>query len=173
MKKVFLMTTLMLLGSIAANAQKYALIDMEYILKKIPAYERANEQLDQTSKQWQAEVDNARSEAKSLYESYQNSGASLGADQKKKKENEIIAKENEANELKMKYFGSDGELYKKRESLMKPIQNQIYNAVKAISESQGYSMVIDRASAQNIIFASPNIDISDEIIAKLGYSSNN
>jgi len=173
MKKVFLMTMLMLLGSIAANAQKYALIDMEYILKKIPAYERANEQLDQTSKQWQAEVDNARSGAKSLYESYQNSGASLGADQKKKKENEIIAKENEANELKMKYFGSDGELYKKRESLMKPIQNQIYNAVKAISESQGYSMVIDRASAQNIIFASPNIDISDEIIAKLGYSSNN
>jgi outer membrane protein len=173
MKKVFLMTMLMLLGSIAANAQKYALIDMEYILKKIPAYERANEQLDQTSKQWQAEVDNARSEAKSLYESYQNSGTSLGAEQKKKKENEIIAKENEANELKMKYFGSDGELYKKRESLMKPIQNQIYNAVKAISESQGYSMVIDRASAQNIIFASPKIDISDEIIAKLGYSSNN
>jgi len=170
MKKVFLMTMLMFLVGAAANAQKYALIDMEYILKNIPAYERANQQLDQNSKQWQAEVESARNAAKTMYENFQNQSSSLSTAQKKSRENEIVAKENAANALKVKYFGQDGELYKERESLIKPIEDKVSAAVKEIALARGYSMVIDRASAQNIVYASPSIDISSAVLTKLGYS---
>ena len=170
MKKVFLMTMLMFLVGAAANAQKYALIDMEYILKNIPAYERANQQLDQNSKQWQAEVESARNAAKTMYENFQNQSSSLSTAQKKSRENEIVAKENAANALKVKYFGQDGELYKERESLIKPIEDKVSAAVKEIALARGYNMVIDRASAQNIVYASPSIDISSAVLTKLGYS---
>jgi len=157
--------------SAQASAQKFALVDMEYILKNIPAYERANEQLNQVSKKWQAEVDALTEEAQTLYKNYQSEAVFLSAEQKTKKEEEIVAKEKEAAELKKKYFGPQGELFKKRESLMAPIQDEIYNAVKDISESKGYSLILDRASDTGIIFASPKIDISNEILSKLGYSN--
>ena len=96
----------------------------------------------------------------------------MSEEQKTKSEDNIIAKEKEAAELKKKYFGPEGELYKKRESLMAPIQDEIYNAVKEISDQKGYSMVLDRASDAGIIFASPKIDISNEVLAKLGYANN-
>ncbi|MDR1004383.1 MAG: OmpH family outer membrane protein [Prevotellaceae bacterium] len=170
--KKYIILTIMLLGiSLTASAQKYALIDMEYILKNIPAYERANEQLEQSSKKWQSEVDKLSEEAKTLYKNYQSEAAFLSAEQKQKREDAIVAKEKEAAELRRKYFGNDGELFKKQQSLMQPIQDEIYNAVKEVSEQRGYAMVIDRASAASIIFASPSIDISNEILAKLGYSN--
>ena len=153
-----------------ADAQKYALIDMEYILKNIPAYEMTNEQLSQVSKKWQNEVDALQQEAQNMYKTYQSDLVFLSAEMKTKREEEIVKKEQEAQDLKRKYFGADGELYKKRESLMKPIQDEIYNAVKEISEDKGYQLVIDRASAMSIIFASPKIDISNEVLVKLGYS---
>ncbi|MCI1648539.1 MAG: OmpH family outer membrane protein [Bacteroides sp.] len=156
---------------ITANAQRFALIDMEYILKNIPAYERANEQLNQTSQQWQSEVEKISEEAKTLYKNYQLGAAKLSDTQKKTKEDEIVAKEKKAAELRRQYFGPEGELYKKRESLVKPIQDEIYNAVKEISEEKGYSVVVDRASATSIIFATPNIDISNEVLSRLGYSN--
>lgn len=152
-------------------AQKFALVDMEYILKNIPAYERASEQLNQVSKKWQAEVDALTEEAQTLYKNYQSEAVFLSAEQKTKKEEEIVAKEKEAAELKKKYFGPEGELFKKRESLMAPIQDEIYNAVKDISDSKGYSLILDRASDTGIIFASPKIDISNEVLTKLGYSN--
>jgi len=158
------------LGAATAQAQKFALVDMEYILKNIPAYERANEQLNQVSKKWQAEVDALQSEAQKLYKDYQNEAVFLSEEQKTKKEEAIVAKEKEASELKRKYFGPDGELFKKRESLMTPIQDEIYNAVKDISEQKGYSLILDRASDAGIIFASPKIDISNEVLTKLGYN---
>ena len=147
-----------------------ALIDMEYILKNIPAYEMTNEQLSQVSKKWQNEVDALQQEAQNMYKTYQSDLVFLSAEMKTKREEEIVKKEQEAQDLKRKYFGADGELYKKRESLMKPIQDEIYNAVKEISEDKGYQLVIDRASAMSIIFASPKIDISNEVLVKLGYS---
>ena len=153
-----------------ADAQKYALIDMEYILKNIPAYEMTNEQLSQVSKKWQNEVDALQQEAQNMYKTYQSDLVFLSAEMKTKREEEIVKKEQEAQDLKRKYFGADGELYKKRESLMKPIQDEIYNAVKEISEDKGYQLVIYRASAMSIIFASPKIDISNEVLVKLGYS---
>ena len=160
-----------LAGFVGANAQKFALIDMEYILKNIPAYERANEQLNQLSKRWQGEVEAMALEAQPLYKNYQSEAVFLSEEQKTKKEEEIVAKEKEAQELKRKYFGPEGELYKKRESLMAPIQDEIYIAVKEISDAKGYTMVIDRASAASIIYASPKIDISNEVLVKLGYSN--
>ena len=171
MKKNLLITALFCLFGLTANAQKFALIDMEYILKNIPAYERANEQLNQLSKRWQSEVEAVALEAQTLYKNYQSEAVFLSEEQKTKKEEEIVAKEKEAQELKRKYFGPEGELYKKRESLMAPIQDEIYIAVKEISDAKGYTVVIDRASAASIIYASPKIDISNEVLVKLGYSN--
>jgi len=169
MRKKFLVLVILLMGSISGFAQKFALVDMEYILKKIPAYEMANDQLNQVSKKWQAEVDVLTKEAKDLYTKYQAEIVYLSDDLKAKREAEILAKEKAAAELKKTYFGAEGELFKKRQSLLSPIQDEIYNAVKELSEERGYSLILDRASGENIIFASPKIDISDEILQKLGY----
>lgn len=160
----------MAVAAVTANAQKFALMDMEYILKNIPAYERANEQLNQVSKKWQAEVEAINTEATTMYKNYQNEVVFLSQEQKKAKQEQIMQKEKEAADLKKKYFGPEGELFKKRESLMSPIQEEIYNAVKEISDLRGYSLVLDRASDISIIFGSPKIDISNEVLEKLGYS---
>ena len=164
MKKVIILSIVFLACAFTASAQKFALVDMEYILKNIPAYERANEQLNQVSKRWQSEVDAIAQEAQTLYKNYQSEAVFLSEEQKSKKEEE-------AGELKRKYFGPEGELFKKRESLMKPIQDEIYNAVKDIADNKGYSVVWDRASATSMIYASPKIDISNDILSKLGYSN--
>ncbi len=169
MKKTVLMFVL-LLSAMTMSAQKFALLDMEYILKNIPAYERANEQLDQVSKKWQAEVEALNTEASTMYKNYQNEIAFLSQEQKKAKQEQIMAKEKAASELKKKYFGPEGELFKKRESLISPIQDDIYNAVKEISDMRGYSLVLDRSSDQGIIFGSPRIDISNDVLQKLGYA---
>ena len=161
----------MVATTVGANAQKFALIDMEYILKNVPAYERANEQLTQVAKKWQAEVEALNTEAQTMYKNYQNEVVFLSQEQKKARQDAIMEKEKEASELKKKYFGPEGELYKKRTSLMTPIQEEIYNAVTDISDLRGYSIVLDRASDSGIIFASPKIDISNEVLSKLGYSN--
>ena len=171
MKKSFSIAAMMLLFCITSGAQKFALVDMDYILNRIPAYERANEQLNQFSKRWQAEVEALNLEAQTLYKNYQNESLFLSEEQKAKKEEEIVAKEKQASDLKRQYFGPDGELYKKQESLMAPIQDEIYEAIKQISESDGYQVVVDRASASSMIYASPKIDISNEVLKKLGYSN--
>ena len=154
---------------LSVNAQKFALVDMEYILKNIPAYERANEQLNQVSKQWQAEVDALTTEAQTLYKNYQNEVVFLSKEQKKDRQDAIVAKEKAAADLKKQYFGPEGELFKKRTALMSPIQDEVYNAVKDIAEQRGYQLVLDRASDTGIIFGSPKIDISSEVLRKLGY----
>ena len=122
---------------------------MEYILKNVPAYERANEQLNQVSKKWQAEVEALNTEAATMYKNYQNEVVFLSQDQKKKQQDAILAKEKQASDLKRKYFGPEGELFKKRTSLISPIQDEIYNAVKDISDQRGYS---------------------NEVLQKLGYA---
>ena len=161
----------MICVGLQVSAQKFALVDMEYILKNIPAYERANEQLNQVSKKWQAEVDALTTEAQTLYKNYQNEVVFLSQEQKKAKQDAIVAKEKEAADLKKKYFGPDGELFKKRTALMTPIQDEIYNAVKDIAELRGYQLILDRASDTGIIFGSPKDDISNEVLSKLGYSN--
>ena len=176
MKKIIAILAVAFIQGVSVHqscfAQKFALVDMEYILKNIPAYERANEQLNQTSKKWQAEVEAINTEVQTLYKNYQNESVFLSQEQKKKKQDEIMAKEKAAGELKKKYFGPEGELYKKREALMSPIQDEIYNAVKEIANSKGYSLILDRSSDSGIIFASPKQDISGEVLQKMGYGVN-
>ena len=170
--KKFIVFCLMAVASIAVHAQKFALIDMEYLLSNIPAYERANEQLNQVSKKWQAEVEALNTEASTMYKNYQNEVVFLSQEQKKKKQEAIMAKEKQAADLKRKYFGPEGELFKKRTSLITPIQDEIYNAVKDVADQRGYSLVIDRSSSTSgIIYGSPKVDISNEVLAKLGYSN--
>ena len=170
MKKISLLLFLLLAAGTSAFAQRFALIDMEYILEQIPAYESAMTQLEQDSKQWQAEVDKLADEAKAMYQDYQSNVSTYTDAQRGQKEEAVIAKEKEAADLRMKYFGPEGQLAQKREELMRPIQDGIYNAVKAIAMQEGYDLVEDRASAVSIIFASPAIDISDAVLARMGYA---
>lgn len=170
MKKILLATFIVLACTFGASAQKFALVDMDYILSNVPSYEMANEQLNQLSQRWQKEVEAVAKEAETLYKNYQNEMVFLTDEQKKKKEAEIVAKEKNAAELRQKYFGPDGELYKKRQTLMKPIQDDVYNAVKKVSEERGYQCIFDRATTADIIFASPRIDVSNEVLEKLGFS---
>ena len=162
---------MLLVSAMSMQAQKFALVDMEYILKSIPAYERANEQLSQVSKQWQAEVEALNTEAQTLYKNYQNEVVFLSQEQKKQRQDAIVEKERQAADLKKQYFGPEGELFKKRAALMSPIQEEIYNAVKDVADQRGYQLVLDRASDTGIIFGSPKIDISDEVLSKLGYAN--
>lgn len=171
MKKFLLVCLITLSAALTANAQKYALLDMEYVLKNIPAYERANEQLNQVSKKWQAEVEALNTEASTMYKNYQNEMVFLSQEQKKARQKAIMKKEKDASDLKRKYFGPEGELFKKRESLMSPIQEEIYTAVKEIAELRGYSLVLDRSSNTGVIYGSPKADISNEVLQKLGYAN--
>jgi len=158
------------LGFGMASAQKFALVDMEYILKNVPAYEMAKEQISQFSQRWEKEVSQLSQEAEEMYQNYQSDMVFLTDDQKKKREEAIVAKEKEVTDMRYKYFGPEGELFKKRQSLMQPIQEDVYNAVKAVAEEKGYQVIFDRASSQAIVFATPRIDVSNEVLAKLGYS---
>lgn len=169
MKKLLFTIAFACIAFAGAQAQKYALVDMEYILKNIPAYERANEQLNQQSKRWQGEIDELRMEAETLYKQYQSESAFLSDKQRIEREEAVLAAEKAASELRHKYFGPQGELYKKHESLIAPIQEEIYNAIKDICELKKYTMVIDRSSAAGLIYSSPSIDISADVLTKLGY----
>lgn len=170
MKRIIFILSLFAGLAFASNAQKFATVDMEYILKNIPTYESANEQLNQISKKWQSEVENQLKEVQTMYKNYQTEQVFLTDEQKVKKEEEIIAKEKAAQELKRTYFGSDGELFKKRESLMKPIQDEVYTAIQEVCKDKDLGLVLDKSSAMDIIFSAPKIDISDEVLKKLGYS---
>lgn len=170
MKKLILITTILTGVILSASAQKFAIVDMEYIFKNIPAYETANEQLNIISKKWQSEVETKMQEVQNMYKNYQTELVFLSEEMKTQKEEEIIAREKEAQELKRTYFGPEGELFKKRQSLMKPIQDEIYNAVQEICRDEDYSLIFDKGSSMNIIFSSPKIDISDQVLNKLGYS---
>lgn len=166
-----MMIAVLALVALTASAQKFALIDMEYILKNIPAYAQANDQLDKQAKKYQAEVDAVGKDAQSLYKQYEDKSATMTDAQKKQLQDQIMKKEKEAADLKKKYFGPDGEMIKKRSELIDPIQDAVYTAVKIISQANGISLVLDRASDSGIIFGSPRIDISDEVLAKLGFSN--
>ena len=169
MKKIICLLSLVLFFSVAASAQQFALIDMEYILENIPAYKTQNDQLAAKAKVWQAEVEVIQKQAQDLYKQLQKE-ANLSATVKSQREEAIIKKEQEAMTLKQKYFGPEGELPKLQQAALKPIQDKIYAAVKLIAQEDGIELVIDRASAMSVIFASPTIDMSDEVLKELGYS---
>ncbi len=171
MKRVLAIALVAVACILGAHAQKFALVDMEYILKNVPSYEMANEQLNQLSQRWQKEVEAVGAEAQTMYQNFLADKVFLTEDQVKAREQEIVAKEKEATELRYKYFGPEGEMYKKRQSLLKPVQDDVYNAIKKVAEERGYQAIFDRASSSEIIYASPRIDVSNEVLAKLGYSN--
>jgi outer membrane protein len=156
--------------SLSAHAQKFAMVDMEYIMKNIPSFETANEQLNQISKKWQSEVEAQMQDVQRLYKNYQTELVFLSDDMKVKREEEIVKKEKAAQELKRNYFGPEGELFKKRQSLMKPIQDEVYTAIQEISKEKDLDLVFDKSSAMSVIFTTSKLDISDIVLQKLGYS---
>lgn len=170
MKRIILSLTFLFTIAAISWAQKFALVDMEYILKNIPAYEIANQQLNQLSQKWQKEIENKQSLATEAYQQYQADYLFLSDDQKRQKEEAVTSIEKEAAELRYKYFGPEGELFQKRKTLIEPIQDQIYEAIKKLCDEKGYQAIFDRASSSDIIFASPRIDVSNDVLARLGYS---
>ena len=171
MKKSGLFILLFLMTSAIAVAQKYAFVDSEYIRKNIPAFTTAQDQLDKLSKQWEKEVADGYAVVEQMYKSYQNESVLLSQDMKTKREEAIITKEKEMKELQNKYFGMEGDLFKKREELVKPIQDEILKAIKEIAVEGSYAVIFDTASGGNILFANPKFDISDQILQKLGYKN--
>lgn len=172
MKKVLLSFAILLISTTAIFSQKYAYIDSEYILSNIPEYKDAQNEIDNLSKQWQKEIEQKLKEVDNLYKAFQNESVLLPEEMKKKRESEIIAAEKEAKELQKKRFGKDGDLFKKRQDLIKPIQDRVYNAIEKRAQEKNYVFVFDKAGSLTIIYADAKYDISDEILDDLGYKLN-
>lgn len=167
---VFLLGFLLLSGSVfKATAQKYAYVDTEYILQNIPDYKSAQAQVDNLSMQWQKEIEAKYAEIDKLYKAFQAEQILLTEEMKRKRENEIIAKEKEVKELQKSRFGVDGELFKKRQELVKPIQDKVYNAIKALAEKGSYAVIFDKSSGSTLLFTSPKFNKSDEVLFNMGY----
>jgi outer membrane protein len=171
MKKISAFIGLIILTSAMAMAQKYAFVDSEYIRKNIPAFTTAQEQLDKLSKQWEKEVADGYAVVEQMYKSYQSESVLLSPDMKTKREEAIVTKEKEMKDLQNKYFGVEGDLFKKREELVKPIQDEIIKAIKEIAVDGSYAVIFDTAAGGNILFANPKFDISDQVLEKLGYKN--
>ena len=167
MKKTFLLVSVFFVTCTLA-AQKTAYVDMAYILKNLAQYESANDQLNMMSRRWQKEIETVNEEARVLSANYQTEQIFLSEELRQKREDEILQKEREALELKHKYFGQDGELFKKRESLIKPIQDEIYTAIQEIAQEKHYDIVKDRSAEPSLIYMSNKLDISDQVLQKLG-----
>jgi outer membrane protein len=171
MKRISVITIVLLLSTAASFAQKYAFVDTEYIRKNIPAFNTAQEQLDKLSKQWEKEVADGYAVVEQMYKSYQNESVLLSQEMKTKREEAIITKEKAMKDLQNKYFGMQGDLFKKREELVKPIQDEILKAIKEIAVEGSYAVIFDSAAGGNILFANPKYDISDQVLQKLGYKN--
>ena len=171
MKKFIVLTVLLLAATLSGAAQKFAFVASEYIRNNIPAFTAAQQQLDKLSQDWEKEVADGYAAVEQMYKDYQAEVVLLAQDQKRKREEAIITSEKEVKELQNKYFGMEGELYKKREELVKPIQDEILKAIKEISVEGSYAVIFDTSSGTNILFANPRYDLSDQVLKKLGYKN--
>jgi outer membrane protein len=169
MKTKISVLMLILVMGIAAHAQKFAFIDTQYILENISEYRNAQETLDKISIDWQKEIEEKFGEVDKLYKAFQTEAPLLPEEMKKKKEEEIIKKEREAKELQKKRFGKDGDLFKKRQELIKPIQDKVYDAIEDIAQAQGFAVIFDKAGSATLIYSNPRFDKSDDVLDKLGY----
>lgn len=169
MKKIVLILAVVLGVVIAAKAQKMAFIDTEYIMDNIPAYKAAQSQLDQLSSQYQKELESIHAEIEQMYKDFQAESVLLSDDMKRKREDVIITKEKDYKQLQKKYFGPNGDLFKKRQGLVKPIQDDVFAAVQEISNDGSYSIIFDKAGGTTLFFTNPKFDLSDQVLQKLGY----
>jgi len=170
MKKIILIAAVIFTFGFSASAQKYAFVNTDYILGNIPDYADAQTQLDDLSIQWQKEIEVKFAEIDKMYKSFQNEAVLLPEDMKKKREDDIVKKEKEAKDLQKKRFGSEGDLFKKRQELIKPIQEKIYNAIEEIANAENYAVVFDKASNATLIYTNAKYDISEQVLDKLGYT---
>ncbi len=170
MKKLILTSIIAFLVSFQANAQKYAYVDTQYILDNMPEYKGAQAELDKLAIDWQKEIEKKFTEIDQMYKKFQADAVLLPEDMKKKREEEIINAEKDAKELQKKRFGNNGDLFKKRQELIKPIQDKVFNAIEEFARGKNYSFIFDKAGALTIIYADSKLDISDEILEKLGIS---
>jgi len=167
MKKILLLTCLLGLG-IVGFSQKYAIIDLGYILKKIPEYQRAQKQIDDIAADWQKDIDAQQAELDKMYKDYEAEQVMLSGDLKKKREDQLFNKEKDLRDLQRKRFGFEGDLFKKRQELVKPIQDKVYNAVQRIAQQRGYDFVLDKSEGITVIFADPKLDKSEDVLKELG-----
>jgi len=169
MKRILTLAFVAIVFTAASTAQKFAFVDSEYILKNIPSYEAAQDELNSLSENWEAEVQEVYVAIEEMYKSYKAERVLLSEDMRQKREEEILNREKAVKELQQKYFGPEGELFQKREELVKPIQDAIYDAVKELTAEGGYAIIFDTASGASILYSNPRFDKSDEILQKLGY----
>lgn len=170
MKKLIL-TTFIALLTVGAYAQRYAYVDTDYILKNLAAYDDAQKELDRLSKQWQNEIEQRYEAIDRLYKAYQAEKVLLTEEMRKEREDEIVRKEQEAKDLQRQRFGVDGDLFRKREELIQPIQDDVYNAIKEVAQGGGFSVIFDKAGQSNILYADPRYDKSDRVLSRLGVSA--
>jgi outer membrane protein len=168
MKKIVFGFLLIMVSALSANAQRYCIIDSKYILEKLVDYKDAQTKLDQMSKQWQTEIDTRMAEVDRMYKSYQAERAMLSDDMRKKREDEIVAKEKAAKDLQKQHFGYEGDLFKKRQELVKPIQDRVYNAVQKMAANRSFDLVLDKAGGVTMFYADPKLDRSDDVLKLLG-----
>lgn len=170
MKKLIITAFALILMAGTSMAQRYAFVDTEYILGNIPEYADAQQQLDDLSEQWQREIEKRYQEIDQLYKEFQADAALMPEEMKKQREEEIVQREREVKELQRKRFGKEGDLYQKRQELIKPIQEKIYNAIEKIATDKNYAFVFDKASNPKMLFADPRYDISDQVLEEMGYA---
>jgi outer membrane protein len=168
MKKLIVTILLAIACSTVTNAQKYCVIDSKYILDKVTDYKDAQNKLDKLSKAWQDDIDSRMAEVDRMYKAYQAERPMLSDDMRKKREDEIVSKEKAAKDLQKQHFGYEGDLFKKREEMIKPIQDRVYNAVQKMATNRGYDMIIDKAGGVTLFYADPKLDHSDDVLKILG-----
>jgi len=171
MRKILITTVILLIATAGTFAQKFAYVDTEYILENIPSYKAAQEQLDQLSAQYQKELESMHSELDQMYKDFQSESVLLSEEMKRKREDVIITKEKEYKDLQRKYFGRDGDLFKKRQGLVKPIQDDIFNAIQGLATEGNYAVIFDKANGVTLMYTNPKFDLSDQVLAKLGYKN--
>ena len=166
--KTLLFATLFSLTAFAANAQRYAIIDSKYILDKVPEYKQAQKKLDDFSELWQREIDQKQAAMEKMYKDYDAEQVMLTDALKKKREDELFNKEKELRDLQKKRFGFEGDLFKKRQELIKPIQDRVYNAVQKLAVEKLYDFILDKSEGITVIFADPKLDKSDDVLRNMG-----
>ena len=167
--KVFLVLAISILTAFSSNAQtKYAVINTKYILDKIPEYKEADKKLKALGDQWQQEIDQKQMTLDKMYKNYEAEQFMLSDDLKKKREDELFVKEKELRDLQKKRFGYEGDLFKERQKMVKPIQDKVYNAVQKLATARGYDFILDKSEGITIIFADPKLDKSDDVLKELG-----
>jgi outer membrane protein len=157
-----------LITALFGAAQKYAVVDTRYILDKMPEYRAAQQQLDVMAATWQKQIDSMQSSLDRLYREFDAEQVMLTAELKKRKEDQLFNKEKELRDLQRKRFGFEGDLFRKRQELVKPVQDKVYNAIQKLAASRGYDFVLDKSEGITIIFADPKLDKSEEVLRELG-----